>query len=86
MVGFLIGDPNQVSTSVVTILGCRSFTDVRVDWHTSGQARISIDGRLAGYSNELAPGTSFDIDRLSFGLPGEPPQTHAPRPVSVFVP
>ena len=78
-VGFLIGDPNQVSTSAVAILGSRSFTDVRVDWHTSGQARISIDGRLVGYNNALAPGTSFDIDRLSFGLPGEPPEPHAPQ-------
>jgi hypothetical protein len=79
IVGFLIGNPNSVSTGVVTTLATRSFTDVRVDWHTSGQTRISIDGRLAGYSNELATGTSFDLDRLSFGLPGEPPQIHAPQ-------
>lgn len=79
IVGFLIGNPNSVSTGVVTTLATRSFTDVRVDWHTSGQTRISIDGRLAGYSNELATGTSFDLDRLRLGLPGEPPQTHAPQ-------
>jgi hypothetical protein len=79
LVGFLIGDPNQVSTSALTTLASRSFTDVRVDWHTSGQARIAVDGRLVGYSNALATGTTFDLDRLSFGLPGEPPQTNAPQ-------
>jgi hypothetical protein len=57
----------------------KSFTDLRVDWHTSGQTRLSVNGRLVRYQNALAPGFSFDIDRLSFGHPGDPPTPHAPQ-------
>jgi hypothetical protein len=57
----------------------KSFTDLRVDWHTSGQTRLSVNGRLVRYRNELFPGRSFDIDRLSFGHPGQPPTPHAPQ-------
>ena len=78
-VGFLIGNPSQVSSAATATIRSRSFTDVRVDWHTSGQTRISVDGNLIGYNNALAPGTSFDIDRLSIGLPGEPAQPHIPQ-------
>jgi len=57
----------------------KSFTDLRVDWHTSGQTRLSVNGRLVRYQNALVPGFSFDVDRLSFGHPGEPPTPHAPQ-------
>jgi hypothetical protein len=56
-----------------------SFAELRVDWHTSGQTRLSVDGRLVRYQNALVPGFSFDIDRLSFGHPGDPPTPHAPQ-------
>lgn len=45
----------------------RTFTDLRFDWHTSGQARLSANGRLVGYNNAVAPGASFEIDRVMFG-------------------
>lgn len=57
----------------------KSFTDLRVDWHTNGQTRLSVNGRLVRYQNALVPGFSFDIDRLSFGEPGQPPTPHAPQ-------
>jgi hypothetical protein len=57
----------------------KSFIDLRVDWHTSGQTRLSVDGRLVRYRNDFFPGASFDIDRLSFGHPGDPPTPHAPQ-------
>lgn len=78
-IGLSIGHPNGTGTGASTTLRTRSFNDVRVDWHTSGQTRIAVDGRLVGYSNDIAAGTSFEIDRLTCGLPGEPPQTHAPQ-------
>lgn len=51
-------------------LPAHTFTDLRFDWHTSGQARLSVDGRLAGYRNSLAPGASLRFDRVAFGMPG----------------
>lgn len=48
-------------------LPARTFTDMRFDWHTSGQARLSADDRLVGYNNAVAPGASLDVDRVVFG-------------------
>ncbi len=55
----------------------QTFTDLRFDWHTSGQARLSADGRLVAYNNAVQPGGSFALDRVVFGLPNaQPPATH----------
>ena len=56
-----------------------SFADLRVDWHTSGQTRLSVNGRFVRYHNALVPGFSFDIDRLSFGGLSLLPEPHAPH-------
>jgi hypothetical protein len=59
-------------------LPARSFTDLRIDWHTSGQARLSANGRLVAYHNAAAPGATLNIDRIIFGQPG-PPGAAVPR-------
>lgn len=66
-----IGAPH-VNLGTVEV-GTRTFTDLRFDWHTSGQARLSADGRLVAYHNAVAPGAQFDIDRVVFGQPGGQP-------------
>lgn len=52
----------------------RAFTELRFDWHTSGQARLSADGRLVAYHNAVAPGAQIAVDRVIFGLPGVLPE------------
>lgn len=53
------------------------FTDLRMDWHTSGQARVWADGRHVGYHNAVAPGAVLQLDRVAFGLPvPEPEEFH----------
>ncbi len=39
----------------------KTFVDVRVDWHSSGQAHLYVDGRLAGYHNALSPGAELQM-------------------------
>jgi len=54
-------------------LPAATFTDLRFDWHTSGQASFFVDGRLAGYKNGVKPGAAFNIDKVMFGMPGGTP-------------
>lgn len=54
----------------VVKLPARTFTELRFDWHASGQARLAVDGRLVGYNNAVAPGMSLNFDRVVFGMPG----------------
>jgi hypothetical protein len=52
------------------------YVDLRVDWHSSGQARLLVDGRLAGFQHSVAVGLSLGIDRIVLGgrpeYPGPP--------------
>lgn len=50
------------------LLSATHFMDLRFDWHTSGQARILINGQLAAYHNAVAPGAVLPVDRVAFGL------------------
>ena len=50
------------------VLSATGFMDLRFDWHTSGQARILINGQLAAYHTAVAPGTVLPVDRVAFGL------------------
>jgi len=77
--GFVLGHPNHEGLGAPLQFPSQSFTDLRLDWHTSGQTRLSVDGKLIRYTNKLLTGGSFDIDRLSFGHPGQPPAPHAPQ-------
>ena len=43
------------------------YVDLRVDWHSSGQARLLVDGRLAGYQHSVAVGLSLGVDRIVLG-------------------
>ncbi|GAA2003413.1 hypothetical protein [Microbacterium ulmi] len=67
-----VGGAGAAFASSVPALG--RPVDVRLDWHTSGQARLWADGRLVGYHNALAPGSVLEIDRVAFGLPGPQPE------------
>lgn len=73
--GVILGE----GTGVRVQFPSKSFADLRVDWHTSGQTRLFVNGRLVRYQNAFVSGISFDIDRLSFGHPGHPPTPHAPQ-------
>ncbi len=48
------------------------FSELRFDWHTSGQARLLQDGRLVGYHNAVAPSVRLDVNNLVFGMPDVP--------------
>jgi hypothetical protein len=61
------------------------FEELRFDWHTSGQARILMNGRLVAYHNALAPGAVLGVDRVVFGMPGQPPGPPLYRVARVFV-
>jgi hypothetical protein len=49
------------------------YADLRLDWHTSGQARLFANGRLVAYHNAVAPGAVLEINRVAFGLPNPEP-------------
>lgn len=53
------------------------FANLRFDWHTSGQARVLLDGRLVGYHNAVAPTAQLEVDNVTFGVSAEgtPPGT-----------
>lgn len=53
-------------------LPAQTVTDLRFDWHVSGQARVSADGKLIAYTNAATPGAAYDIQRLVVGAPLEP--------------
>jgi hypothetical protein len=57
----------------------RRFIDVRFDWHTSGQARVLLDGSLVGYHNAVAPTAQLEVANITFGLPGGPSNATNPR-------
>ena len=68
------------------IFAHRDFTTIRVDWHTSGQVRLSQDNVLAGYRHSVAPASQFEFDVLEFGLPDIPVSTNPRYQVTyVFV-
>jgi hypothetical protein len=50
-------------------LSNRRFVDIRFDWHTSGQARILLDGRLVLYHNGVAPTAQLEVANVKFGVP-----------------
>jgi hypothetical protein len=55
------------------------FIDMRFDWHTSGQARVLLDGRLLGYHNALAPAAQLEVANVTFGVPDAPASGHTQR-------
>lgn len=62
------------------------FTEIRFDWHTSGQARLLQDGQLVGYQNAVAPSIHFDVASVVFGMPNVPLTLHAAYAIErVFV-
>lgn len=68
----------RVGQSAPVILGVltlphRTYSDIRFDWHTSGQARMLQQGQLVGYHNEVATGASVAIPDLAFGRSDMPP-------------
>lgn len=69
------------------VLPAQRFVDFRLDWHTSGQARILADGQLVAYANAVSPGAMLTVDRVAFGMlnlqpAATPPVYHLSR---VFV-
>jgi hypothetical protein len=76
----------HLSLGLVT-LPAERFTDLRFDWHVSGQARVSADGRLIAYAHAATPGAAYDVDRLVVGAPLEPvaPPTYVVSRVFVRV-
>lgn len=48
-------------------VGAARYVDVRVDWHSSGQARLLVGGRLVGYQHSVAAGQTLGIDRVVLG-------------------
>lgn len=45
------------------------FIDLRIDWHTSGQVFLRVDGHLVGYHNALSPGAHLSVANLTLGFP-----------------
>ena len=64
-----VGGANPVELGTVVDYQRRHarYVDVRVDWHSSGQARLVVDGRLAGYQHSVAVGQSLGVDRIVLG-------------------
>lgn len=48
-------------------VGAARYVDVRVDWHSSGQARLLVGGRLVGFQHSVAAGQTLGIDRVVLG-------------------
>lgn len=68
----------KVGTEVFVIhsvgLPHRRSIELHVNWHTSGQCRIELDGQLIAYDPALSPGQSFDTPGVRLGDPTSPPQ------------
>lgn len=43
------------------------FSLLRFDWHTSGQASLSVDGQLIGYHNALSASARFAVADITVG-------------------
>jgi hypothetical protein len=73
----------QVGTAEVELATTRlpreRFADIRFDWHSSGQARLEVDGRLIGYHNALAPGAELSVPDVVVG--NAPPVRRSRLPV-----
>jgi hypothetical protein len=52
------------------------FSELRFDWHTSGQARLLQDGQLVGYQNAVGPSVRLDVANVVFGIPNAPLETN----------
>jgi hypothetical protein len=63
----------------VVMLPHRRFVNLRFDWHTSGQARLLLDGRLVGYQNALSPAARLTVADIAFGLADWPSTATSPR-------
>lgn len=50
------------------ILPHRRFTDIRFDWHSSGQARLLQNKKLIGYQHSVATQSHFELNGIRFGL------------------
>ena len=57
----------------------RSFVEVRIDWHTSGQARLFQDENLIGYHNAVSPGSELTFGGISVGQTNKPLGAVGPR-------
>lgn len=55
------------------------YTDVRLDWHASGQLRLVVDGQLVAYRNGVAPGSQFTIAGVAFSGRSQEPFIASPR-------
>jgi hypothetical protein len=60
----------------------RTFTDLRIDWHTSGVASLAMDGQLVWYHNAIAPGAQITLTNVVVSGP-EPIPSPPPLP---FIP
>jgi hypothetical protein len=63
----------------LVVLPHRRFVELRLDWHTSGQAYLRADGHLVAYHNAVAPAARFEVDDVAFGLPNAPTSATNPR-------
>lgn len=54
------------------------FTELRIDWHTKGQAFLRVDGRLVGYHDALSRGARLTIADVAFGFPESVPAATDP--------
>ncbi|MFD3403979.1 hypothetical protein ACFWUU_25055 [Kribbella sp. NPDC058693] len=43
------------------------FTELRLDWHTSGKTFLRVDGRLVGYHDRLGRNHRLSIEEVTFG-------------------
>ncbi|MCP4470120.1 MAG: malate synthase [Gammaproteobacteria bacterium] len=68
----------KVGTEVFVIhsvgLPHRRSIELHVNWHTSGQCRIELDGQLIAYDPTLSPGQSFATQGIRLGDPISSPQ------------
>jgi hypothetical protein len=57
----------------------RHFTRLRVQWHTSGQARVWRDGELVAFANDVAAQSKLQAGHVLVGNPTIPPGAPMPR-------
>ena len=65
-VALLIGSTRAANLGKIE-LPTRGFVECRFDWHTTGQARVLVGGRLVAYHNNVAPGAMLTVDQIGFG-------------------
>jgi hypothetical protein len=71
--GLLRIGPSPADSFGLLTLPHRTYVDIRIDWHTSGQARLLQGGELIGYHNAVSPGASVSVPTLAFGRSDRPP-------------